>query len=59
MPKRVAPPPQPDNENTVARSASLDKALGDIAKRYGDGAIMRLGEAHQLIVEAIPPARSR
>jgi recombination protein RecA len=29
-------------------------ALGDIAKRYGDGSIMRLGEAHQLVVEAIP-----
>jgi len=37
-----------------ARRASLDKALGDITKRYGDGSIMRLGEAHQLVVEAIP-----
>ncbi len=37
-----------------AKSASLDKALGDITKRYGDGAIMRLGEAHHLVVEAIP-----
>jgi recombination protein RecA len=32
----------------------LDKALGDILKRYGDGAIMRLGEAQHLSVEAIP-----
>ncbi|MFZ6019559.1 MAG: recombinase RecA [Chloroflexota bacterium] len=32
----------------------LDKALGDILKRYGDGAIMRLGEAQHLEVEAIP-----
>jgi recombination protein RecA len=32
----------------------LDKALGDILKRYGDGAIMRLGEAQHLAVEAIP-----
>ena len=37
-----------------ARRVSLDKALGDITKRYGDGSIMRLGEAHQLVVEAIP-----
>jgi len=31
--------------------------MGDITKRYGDGSIMRLGEAHKLMVEAIPPAR--
>jgi len=37
-----------------ARQVSLDKALGEITKRYGDGSIMRLGEAHQLVVEAIP-----
>lgn len=37
-----------------SRQVALDKALGDIAKRYGDGAIMRLGESHQLSVEAIP-----
>src|SRR4030043_413155 len=44
--------PQPDMDD--ARQAALDKALGDITKRYGDGSIMRLGEAHQLLVEAIP-----
>ncbi len=37
-----------------ARRAVLDKALGDIVKRYGEGSIMRLGEAHQLAVEVIP-----
>ncbi|HSQ26279.1 MAG TPA: recombinase RecA [Anaerolineales bacterium] len=36
------------------RQVALDKALSDITKRYGDGSIMRLGEAHQLMVEAIP-----
>jgi recombination protein RecA len=41
-------------EMNEARQVALDKALGDITKRYGDGSIMRLGEAHQLIVEAIP-----
>jgi recombination protein RecA len=37
-----------------AKRAVLDKALGDIVKRYGEGSIMRLGEAHQLAVEVIP-----
>lgn len=32
----------------------LDKAVGDILKRYGEGAIMRLGEAQHLNVAAIP-----
>ncbi len=37
-----------------ARMAALDKTLGDLTKRYGEGAVMRLGEAHHMIVEAIP-----
>jgi recombination protein RecA len=37
-----------------AKKAVLDKAVGDILKRYGDGSIMRLGEAHSMIVDAIP-----
>jgi len=37
-----------------AKKAVLDKALGDIMKRYGEGAIMRLGEAHHMEVEVIP-----
>jgi recombination protein RecA len=37
-----------------AKRAVLDKALGDIVKRYGDGSIMRLGEAHSMTVESIP-----
>ena len=48
--KPISPQPEMDE----ARQAALDKALGDITKRYGDGSIMRLGEAHQLRVEAIP-----
>ncbi len=43
-----------ENSMSEARRAMLDKALGDIIKRYGDGAIMRLGEAHSMSVEAIP-----
>ncbi len=37
-----------------AKKAVLDKAVGDIIKRYGDGSIMRLGEAHSMVVDAIP-----
>ncbi len=37
-----------------AKKAVLDKAIGDIIKRYGDGSIMRLGEAHSMVVDAIP-----
>ncbi len=37
-----------------ARQAVLEKALGDIIKRYGEGAIMRLGKAHGLTTEVIP-----
>ena len=44
----------PENGMDPARQASLDKALGDITKRFGDGSIMKLGEAHALQVEAIP-----
>jgi recombination protein RecA len=50
----VKKPVSPQPEMDEARQAALDKALGDITKRYGDGSIMRLGEAHQLRVEAIP-----
>lgn len=37
-----------------SKRVALDNALGDIAKRYGDGSIMRLGEAHHLSVDVIP-----
>jgi recombination protein RecA len=44
----------PAGNNNESRTVALDRAVGDILKRYGDGAIMRLGEAHHLTVEAIP-----
>jgi recombination protein RecA len=53
MAKKPAPQVQ-INDSNDARQVSLDKALGEITKRYGDGSIMRLGEAHQLVVESIP-----
>ncbi len=36
------------------RQQALQEALKEIVKRYGEGAIMRLGEAQHLHVEAIP-----
>ena len=50
MARRSNPPEEPDSNRQVA----LDKALGDITKRYGDMAIMRLGEAQHLNVDVIP-----
>jgi len=36
------------------KDKALDAALSTINKKYGDGALMRLGEATHLAVEAIP-----
>ncbi|MGQ9849059.1 MAG: recombinase RecA [Aggregatilineaceae bacterium] len=36
------------------REKALESALSDLAKRYGDGVIVRLGDAVHLQVEAIP-----
>jgi len=36
------------------REKALEAAVKDIQKRFGDGAVMRLGEAHHLSVEIIP-----
>ena len=47
----IAPAVRQEND---AKKAVLDKAVGDILKRYGDGSIMRLGEAHSMVVDAIP-----
>ena len=40
--------------DSEAKRTLLDKALTDISKRYGEGAIMRLGEAKHMQIEAIP-----
>jgi recombination protein RecA len=47
-------PPPVFGENDDSRHLALDKAIHDITKRYGDGAVMRLGEAHHMTVAAIP-----
>ena len=54
MARKSSPPPPEESPRNDSKHAALDKALGDITKRYGDGSIMRLGEAHHMEVEAIP-----
>jgi len=58
MPAKKTTSSQPisssDQNMNDAKKAVLDKALNDIVKRYGEGSIMRLGEAHQMQVESIP-----
>jgi recombination protein RecA len=44
----------PGNGHGSAKFEALDKAIGDITKRFGDGSIMRLGEAQSLLVDVIP-----
>jgi len=45
-----------ESKNTLDKNKLevLESALRDIIKRFGDGAVMRLGEAGHLKVEAIP-----
>lgn len=58
MARKSAQPSQPLPSHSTqmddARRTVLDKALGEITKRYGDGAIMRMGDAQHMQVEAIP-----
>ncbi|HQN62525.1 MAG TPA: recombinase RecA [Flexilinea sp.] len=55
MPKRSADQfSQPYGEiDPDAKRMMLDKALTDISKRFGEGSIMRLGDAKHMEVEAI------
>jgi len=52
MPRNKPAPPA--SELDQSRQIALEKAMGDITKRYGEGTVMRLGEAHHMNVEAIP-----
>ena len=44
----------PRGSSDGAKRAVLDKAVGDILKRYGDGSIVRLGEAQHMQTESFP-----
>ncbi|MEO7317507.1 MAG: recombinase RecA [Chthoniobacteraceae bacterium] len=43
-----------ESKVTIARNKNLDLAIQQIAKDFGDGAIMRLGDSKQMDVEVIP-----
>ncbi len=45
---------QDENKVLAARNKNLDLAIQQIAKDYGEGAIMRLGDSKKMEVEAIP-----
>src|SRR3990172_243721 len=47
-------PAEGSDEPGRDRAAVLDRAINEILKQYGDGAVMRLGEATHLAVEVIP-----
>ncbi len=53
MAKTTAAPAE-ENKVIAARNKNLEMVLQTIAKEYGDGAIMRLGESTQMDVETIP-----
>jgi len=42
------------NVNGDGRIATLEKTLGTLTKRFGEGTVMRLGDAQHLNVETIP-----
>ena len=46
--------PSEESRVTAARNKNLDLAIQQIAKDYGDGAIMRLGDCKKMDVEVIP-----
>lgn len=40
--------------DTVARDAQIEKTMQDLTKRFGEGTLVRLGDAQHLIVQVIP-----
>jgi recombination protein RecA len=55
--KSKAPVAEELNQNRDvdgAKRAVLDKAVGDILKRFGEGSIMPLGQAHGMVTESFP-----
>ncbi len=52
--KTTTPVNSSDPNIEEAKKAVLDRALHDIVKKYGEGSIMRLGEASHMQVASIP-----
>ena len=54
MATKTDAPPHEESRVTAARNKNLDLAIQQIAKDFGDGAIMRLGDSQKMDVEVIP-----
>lgn len=54
MPPKTTEPKAAEEKSSTQRNKNLDLALQQIAKDYGDGAIMRLGDHSHTDVEVIP-----
>lgn len=56
MARKRASAEQPTQNANIdsAKQAMLDKAVGDILKSFGEGAIMPLGKAHGMVTEVFP-----
>jgi recombination protein RecA len=48
---KTEPKPEPVADE---RLKMLQKTIDEVTKRYGEGSIMRLGEAHGMAIEAVP-----
>jgi len=51
---KKAPAQETPEIRSNGKHDALDRALGELLKRYGEGSVMRLGEATHMVVEAIP-----
>jgi recombination protein RecA len=55
MPPKIAEKPAADTKAVSAHSRELEAAISSITKSYGEGSIMRLGDARALVkIEVIP-----
>jgi recombination protein RecA len=54
MATKTDAPPHEESRVIAARNKNLDLAIQQIAKDFGDGAIMRLGDSQKMDVEVIP-----
>jgi len=54
MAAKTEEPAKEENKVALARSKNLDLAIQQIAKDFGEGAIMRLGDDHIVDIDVIP-----
>src|SRR3990172_546514 len=54
MARAARPSREIEDEAGRDKQGVVDRAINEILKQYGDGAVMRLGEATHLAVEVIP-----